>query len=226
MSAGDVKHFDDEPGSIAKLRAVLIRFPSIGARMRVQKHVLRGFTIPYLAGISWDGLMVYIDDRLPTHINGIPIDKYLSVHEVVEKAIWTEAQVSEGLEDFREYEPCHHLATAAEQFALVSDGYDWEKYRESLHPDYSPIEHEKITRVPPDLAEYPYKGKLLAHIREIKKKTRFTQDEVRYRLAEGRQECGNCGMFLPRLENCTWVEGHIIAEGLCDKWDLKKEKTA
>jgi hypothetical protein len=226
MSSGDINHFDDDPGSIAKLRALLLRFPSIGARMRLHRRILRGFTIPYLAGINWKGDTTYIDERMPTHINGIPVDKFLDLHEAVELAIWTEAHQTKGLEEYKVYEPCHHLATAAEQFAVIGQGYDWKKYKEGLHPDYLPIEREKIGRVPPDVATYPYKGKLLKLVVDAAKKTRFTQDEVRYRLAEGRQSCEDCGMFLPKLSACTWVEDKIIPEGLCDKWDMKEEKAS
>jgi hypothetical protein len=224
MASGDHSLYDDAPGSLPRLRALLLKYPAIGARIGRKRRILRTFTIPYLAGISEDGLYVYVDKDLPAEVSGIPLDKFLEVHEAIEEAIWHEAQLQAkaeaGLREYRKYEPCHHLATAAEQYAVVSAGYDWQTYRGALHPEYAPIEHERITRVPRDLALYPYGGKLLAHMERVRAKSQFTQAEVRYR-EEGRdtRACASCGMFLPRTGLCTWVKGKIAPEYVCDKWD-------
>lgn len=214
MSAGDGR-FDDKPGSIAKLRALLIQYPAIGRRLRRDRTICTTFDIPYLGGISRDGKYVYLDRHLPEKIDGILLAKYIEVHESVEQALILLASLT--------YEPAHHLATAAEQFALLADGYNWAKYEDALEPDFSPLEHENIQRVPPDLDLYPYGGALLKHMKAVQEKTKFTKEEVEYREASGEaRRCGTCSMFLPRTGACAWVEGKIEAEYLCNKWESKQ----
>lgn len=221
MSSGD--HFDDTPGSLARLRALLIRFPAIGQQLRLRRKVLRGFDLPYLAGSSWDGRTIYIDQHLPMLVNGIPITQFLEVHESVERALQIASRRDPALADYRSYEACHHLATAAECYAVISAGYDWKTYRDGLHPDYAPIEGEHIHRVPPDLMLYPYSGKLLVRMRECAEKTKFTQEEVNYRPATSEsRECEGCWKFLPRTGRCLRVAGSISPEGVCDKWEREK----
>ena len=191
MSSGH--HFDDKPGSIAKLRALLMRYPAIGTRLREPHVVLRTFDIPYLGGISTNGRFVYIDRHLPRKSGGVPLDKYIEVHESVEEALVHAARkfdeirkaLTSSTDDSALYEPCHHLATAAENYAVLADGYEWARYEDGLHPDYMPIEHEDILRVPPDLALFPYEGdgKLLARMREVMSETKFTPAEEQLRKA-------------------------------------------
>ena len=217
MSAGDSK-FDDAPGSLARLRALLIRYPAVRRRLRKWRKLCNTFDVPYLGGISRDGAYVYLDRHLPEKSEGVPLAKYIEVHESVEAALVHEAEQS--------YEPAHHLATAAEQFAVISDGYDWEKYEKGLEPDFMPIMHEDIHRVPPDLDLYPYEGdaKLLAHLKKVAAKSKFEKDEVDYREATGMtRSCVHCSMFLPRLRACTWVVGAISPDDVCDKWEAKGE---
>lgn len=191
MSAGH--SFDDKPGSIAKLRALLMRFPAIGARLRQPHIVLRSFDIPYLGGISSNGKFVYIDRHLPRKSSGVPLDEFIEVHESVEEALVHAARkfdeirkaLTSSSEDSALYEPCHHLATAAENYAVLASGYDWDRYEDGLHPDYMPIEHEDILRVPPDLALFPYESdaKLLARMKEVMAATKFTPAEEQLRKA-------------------------------------------
>jgi hypothetical protein len=210
MSAGDSK-FDDKPGSLAKLRALLIRFPAIGRRLRLERMLCFGFDIPYLGGISSDGKYVYIDRHLPEKSEGVPLAKYIEVHESVESALVNEAGLS--------YEPAHHLATAAEEFSVLEDGYEWAKYEGGLRPEFQPLEHEDITRVPPDLDLYPYSGPLRAHLAKVAAKSQFTKEEVRYREGGEKRKCDACAMFLPRLQRCTWVKGAIFPDDVCDKFE-------
>ncbi len=224
MSSGDPSFYDDAPGSLAKLRAILLRFPAVGAALRTRRKINRRWPIPYLAGISADGAVVYIDENIPERLEGIPVDKYLETHESVEWALYLAAEHDKKLqkvlaEKGDHYEPAHHLATAAEQYALISDGYSWEKYRKHLEPLYRPIEHEDFSRAPPDLAEYPYSGKDLARLRAAKKRSKFEKDEVEYvDVAPTEKECEYCAHFLPRLARCETVKGKISAEGVCMKF--------
>jgi hypothetical protein len=225
MSAGDPSRYDDKPGSIAALRALLIKYPNIGRLLRVPRTLLHSFTIPYLSGISSDGRTVYIDQHIPVMDGGINFAKYLEIHESVERAIWLIAHEVRELVNLRKYEPCHHLATAAEHYAVLSDGHTWEDYTEALRPDYSPVEDEELGRVPPDLMTYPYAGKLLRRIQKAAAATKFTQQEVNYREAPASpMQCRNCWKFLPKVKGCQRVDGLIDADDVCDKWELKNAK--
>lgn len=223
MSAGDGTKFDDAPGSLPRLRAALLKWPDIGAALRLPRRIDRRWEIPYLAGISKDGRIVFVDKHLPERLRGIPLDKYLEVHESVEYAIWRVAMAERRLMKFLDarpgllYEACHHLATAAEQFALAGDGYDWDLYRSELEPYYSPIEREKVRRMPPVLATYPYKGEELASIEKAMERSRMAQDEANYLdAAPTRRRCELCEYFLPRLSACKLVSGDISPQGSCD----------
>jgi len=235
MSSGDPSKYDDAPGSLAKLRAVLLRFPAVGAALRVQRRINRRWPVPYLAGISTDGRTVYVDEHIPERIKGIPVDKYLEVHEATEYALYRVALRDGKLAKFlgetatarastaAKYEPVHHLATAAEQYTLISDGYDWDVYREGLEPLYRPIEHEVFKRIPPDLATYPYSGAELKRILASQKRSKLTPEEANYlEYAPTARRCELCKYFLPRLSKCEIVSGKISAEGSCDKFIPKE----
>lgn len=226
MSAGDPGHYDDKPGSIAALRALLIKYPDIGRLLRVPRTLLHSFTIPYLSGISDDGRTVYIDQHIPTMDGGINFAKYLEIHESVELALWRIAHAVADLKSLQNYEACHHLATAAEHYAVLSDGHTWEDYTGALRPDYAPVEGEELGRVPPDLATYPYSGALLRRLRHAMSLTKFTQQEVNYREAPSApMQCRNCWKFLPKVKGCVRVEGIIDANDVCDKWELEHVKS-
>lgn len=224
MSTRDEHFYDDVPGSLATLRALLIATPALGKLLRRERTVLRTFDVPYLGGISEDGSYVYLDRHLPEKVESIPLAKFLEVHEVTEWALRTMAEIGGIPAKYKGYEACHHLATAAEQFALVSDGYEWDKYKEALRPDYWPIETEQVRRVPPDFSTWQYDSdpKLKERLEVVARKSKFTQGEVNFREGSPRRSCGLCGMFLARLGRCTWVDGTISPDALCDKFDRKK----
>ncbi len=228
MSAGDSRYDDVvAPQSLTKLRAILLRYPAVRGALAAPRSLMRSRAVPYLAGSSRDGKCTYIDAELPGHLAGIPLDKYLEVHEATEWALWSVAQRERSLAAYRTYEPCHHLATAAEQFALVSDGYDWDEYRAALRKLYAPIEAEDLRNVPPDLALYPYSGGELKRLEAACAKAKFTQPEVHYTARSLRvSHCGVCSMFLPRTHACTEVAAKplpIVPEGGCDKFEPRGE---
>lgn len=229
MSSGDHNHFDDAPGSLPKLRVILLKFPDVGAALRLWRRIDRRWAIPYLAGISADARTVYVDKHLPERIEGIPLDKYLEVHEATEYALYRVARKSAdlckilgnmGLTTANSlYERCHHLATAAEQYSLISDGYDWKVYRKGLEPYFTPIEHEKIKKCPPDLALYPYKGKEREALEKAQKRSRLDKDEANYLdFAPTARRCELCEYFLPYTRRCVMVKGEISFAGSCDKF--------
>ena len=88
--------------------------------------VSREFEVTDIAGYSMDGSTFYIDRRIPTHMKGIPVDQFLEVHEVVEKALEDKLGFS--------YAHAHEIATAAEQTAVEISGYSFADY--SFEMDY------------------------------------------------------------------------------------------
>lgn len=50
----------------------------------------------------------------------------------------------------------------------------------------------------------------------------LTKEETNYRLAEGRERCGRCTMFLPKQMACTLVKGTIRPMDTCDRFVPKK----
>ena len=87
------------------------------------------YEIPYLAGYSLNGMIIYIDRRLSRWLtlkDGSKIDlfKYLIIHELYEKY----------MEDMRgyKYQYAHELATKAERGAVERDGIAWDIYQNHM----------------------------------------------------------------------------------------------
>lgn len=87
------------------------------------------YEIPYLAGYSFNGMIIYIDRRLLRWLtleDGSKIDlfKYLIVHELYEKY----------MEDTRgyKYQYAHELATKAEREAVERDRIAWDTYQNHM----------------------------------------------------------------------------------------------
>jgi hypothetical protein len=86
----------------------------------------REYEVPYGAGYSKDGTHLYIDKRLPrvmTLKDGrtVSIDKYLKVHEQVEKQLIDSGKYG--------YKYSHEYATSAERRAVKEDKIDWNEYQ-------------------------------------------------------------------------------------------------
>jgi len=104
-------------------------FKSVNGRLMPKfkaVHINTDYEIPYLAGYSVKGDMIYIDKRLPRRLktkSGRVIDlfKYLVVHEIVEKY----------LEDHKHYKYAyaHELATGEERNAVERDNVNWDEYQ-------------------------------------------------------------------------------------------------
>ena len=52
---------------------------------------------------------------------------------------------------------------------------------------------------------------------------KVTKQSVNYRPADTFRHCGNCVMF--HEDSCDLVLGLIVAEGVCDRWEAKTEKS-
>lgn len=120
-----------------------------GERFRID----RDFDIPYLAGYSRSGKIIYADRHLPMSLvvagKRVNILPFLIVHERTEKALM----------DFLEYDytEAHQVATYAEHLELKRMHISPSAYERALDPYIKADQHEKITKVPIDLDLKPYR---------------------------------------------------------------------
>lgn len=131
-------------------------------------NINRQYECPYLAGSSKSGKIVYIDKRLPKKLklkSGriINTDKYLNVHERVEK-IKTDAGYS--------YQYAHELATAAERKAVEADKIPWDEYQNYMLGEVKKLQHLDGP-VPKDMDLKPEKDsgdtKMTEKVKELQK---------------------------------------------------------
>jgi len=113
----------------------------------------RSHDIPYLAGYSVSGTTIYIDRHLPRFFTfrgrRVAVDRYLVLHEAVEKTLEDELHLH--------YQHAHQIATRAEEAAVRADGIGWREYDRFMQRYVKAIGDERLTRVPSDLDEKPYR---------------------------------------------------------------------
>ncbi len=113
----------------------------------------RSYDIPYLAGYSQDGKTIYIDRHLPDTFSyrgrKVPVDRYLILHESVEKTLIDELNLH--------YLHAHQIATRAEEAAVRADRILWSAYDRFMQRFVKTIGDESLTRVPTDLDLKPYR---------------------------------------------------------------------
>lgn len=127
-------------------------------------HVSRKFLVPYGAGRSADGSMVYIDEGVPMRFKmGIEPDKYVTAHEGMEWWLMTRKSKAYWMGDGPR--SAHWWATGYEHLQLKLDGVtdaeigayeaEWDVY-------VSADEAARVTAetVPPDLYQGPYEEDL------------------------------------------------------------------
>jgi hypothetical protein len=116
-------------------------------------HLDRTHDIPYLAGYSENGKIIYIDRHLPRFFTfkgrRIAVDRYLVLHEAVEKTLLDEL----GLH----YQHAHQIATRAEEAAIRADNIGWREYDRFMQQYVKSIGDERLTKVPPNLDLKPYR---------------------------------------------------------------------
>ncbi|MBS0432966.1 MAG: hypothetical protein JSS21_11270 [Proteobacteria bacterium] len=87
-------------------------------------RVIRDYDVPYVGSCSRDGRKIYIDHRLPPHLEHrgkrYDIDRYITMHEVVE-------MLFEHVLHFQ-YRDAHQIALRAERALVESDGLPWAVY--------------------------------------------------------------------------------------------------
>lgn len=113
----------------------------------------RSYDIPYLAGYSRDALTIYIDRHLPksfsTSGRRVGIDRFLILHEAVEKALLDEI----GLH----YQHAHQIALRVEESAVRAVGISWREYDRFMQQHIKDVGDEKLHRIPLDLDIKPYR---------------------------------------------------------------------
>lgn len=113
----------------------------------------RSHDIPYLAGYSLNGKIIYIDRHLPKafRLGGrmIQTDRYLILHEAVEKTMLQQLNLH--------YQHAHQIALRAEEAAVRADGIQWRAYDRAMQKYIKRIGDERLERVPKDLDHQPYR---------------------------------------------------------------------
>jgi hypothetical protein len=126
---------------------------ALDAVVRRVKKLDREHDIPYLAGYSRDGKTIYIDRHMPKsfRLRGrmIETDRFLILHEEVEKTLIDRLNLH--------YLHAHQIATRAEQAAVRAAGVNWRDYDRFMQKYVKQLGDERLTRVPIDLDEKPYR---------------------------------------------------------------------
>jgi len=126
---------------------------ALDAITRRVKKLDRDHDIPYLAGYSLDGKTIYIDRHLPRTFRykdrDIDIDRYLILHESVEKALIDQL----GLH----YQHAHQIACRAEEAAVRAENVSWRAYDQFTQKYIKDVWHEELKNLPADLDQKPYR---------------------------------------------------------------------
>ena len=126
---------------------------ALDAIVRRVKDLDRQHDIPYLAGYSLDGKIIYIDRHLPQTFRfrgrDIEVDRYLILHEEVEKTLIDQLDLH--------YLHAHQIATRAEQAAIRADRISWRDYDRFMQKYVKRIGDERLSKVPANLDLKPYR---------------------------------------------------------------------
>jgi hypothetical protein len=126
---------------------------ALDAVVRRVKNLDRKHDIPYLAGYSKDGKIIYIDRHMPSSFRyagrEINTDRYLILHEEVEKTLIDQLNLH--------YLHAHQIASRAEQAAVRAAGIGWKDYDNFMQKNVKHIGDERLTKVPADLDLKPYR---------------------------------------------------------------------
>src|SRR6516164_9634774 len=97
---------------------------ALDAIIRRLKKLDREHDIPYIAGYSVDGTIIYIDRHMPRSFKhkgrAIETDRFLILHEEVEKTMIDRLNLH--------YLHAHQIAARAEQAAVRACGVNWREY--------------------------------------------------------------------------------------------------
>ena len=118
-------------------------------RRRVRR-VSHDYDIPYIAGYSVDGKIIFIDRHLPRTIRWllktVRVEPFLLTHEIVEKALLDELRLH--------YLHAHQIAMRAERDAVKAAGVSWWAYQSFMKKHEKQIEEEKLVRISRDVGPH------------------------------------------------------------------------
>jgi hypothetical protein len=126
---------------------------ALDAVVRRAKTVDRKHDIPYLAGYSLNGKIIYIDRHMPETMRyggrDIDTDRFLILHEEVEKTLIDQLDLH--------YLHAHQIASRAEEAAVRAASIRWKDYDRFMQKYVKRIGDERLTKVPDDLDLKPYR---------------------------------------------------------------------
>jgi hypothetical protein len=121
--------------------------------VRARAGLDRDHDIPYVAGYSVDGRVIFIDRHMPKSFvyksRRVLTDRFLIMHEAVEKALMQMLGMH--------YLHAHQIALRAEQAAVRAEGVDWHAYDDFMQEYIKDIGHEQLSKVPNTLDLTPYR---------------------------------------------------------------------
>jgi hypothetical protein len=155
---------------------------AVDAILRRVRKLDRSHDIPYVAGYSEDGKTIYIDRHMPRSFRHkgreIDTDRFLILHEEVEKTLIDQLNLH--------YLHAHQIATRAEEAAVRAAGVGWRAYDRFMQKYVKTIGDERLTKVPADLDEKPYRDEhdadLLARMNATIKRNKAPKEIGRARL--------------------------------------------
>ena len=157
MSSGH-RHTDAAP--VSAVVAMIQKQPGLQNYLKRYPPISRKFLVPYGAGASMDGGMVYLDEGIPERFKmGVEPDKYVICHECFEWWLMTRLDKSYWLGPGAK--SAHWWATGYEHMNLKLDGWSDDEiaaYEEEWLTYISQDEAQRISAetVPPDLYTGPY----------------------------------------------------------------------
>lgn len=126
---------------------------ALDAIIRRLQRLDRDHDIPYLAGYSIDGTVIYIDRHMPRALRykGRPVetDRFLILHEEVEKTMIDRLNLH--------YLHAHQIATRVERDAVVACGINWNDYDDFMQSNVKYVGDKRLSKVPSDLDLKPYR---------------------------------------------------------------------
>ena len=126
---------------------------ALDAVIRRVHRLDREHDIPYLAGYSIDGSVIYIDRHMPKGFKYrgrvIETDRFLILHEEVEKTMIDRLDLH--------YLHAHQIAARAEQAAVRACGINWREYDAFMQDNVKHMGDERLSKVPADLDLKPYR---------------------------------------------------------------------
>jgi hypothetical protein len=130
------------------------------------------FDVPFVAGYAKnDGHYIFIDRYIPAEGKSrgvfMPVFKFLNVHELVEKALLDEYELT--------YMSAHQVAQRAERAVAASIGVRWEIYDEFIDQAAGEMEKHRMSRISDRLDLQPYlsydDSESIDLVKEMKAKT-------------------------------------------------------